>query len=799
MTVLIPGLYGLDSTAAWKNFTKDPQKYLDRFAKDKSVVKEIDYFSKKAPTFESVDALFKDRKALQYLLDAYGLGSEINNAGRLKKILTEDPTNENSLVNKLADSRFKAMADNLRLDQNMDKLKRLSFLDVLKDKYVQNEFEENLGEQDPSLRQAAYFARSAGSISDVYAVLGNSILRDVVQTTFSIPAQLAIQPVESQAAALTRRVDFTKFTGITSNANVTQSQLTRAKSDFTLLQTNLAISDKAVAQMTTLQSQLNQLVTDYTNLTPNTDPGGANAATIALQQVAVPELIRFEELLNKGKEITDASLTNIDYLNDFIVQAQNPTADLNALKSQFSAFVSIINTAIDNTTITAPDGSSQNVLMNGSADTISVTLDDIGTTVTINRYNAQAIKDSLTTADASFNAIVDSNDTANIFAAQGRVLIAGDAINAIKDTIATDLEDFNTTVGAEPFYATLNTVSLQQGYNSVTDSLSRLTKIEELIEKIGDLATESKNRDSVDDRSDLITEFDAARAELRSLIENPTAVGYDNFLNNIGNQSYEISSGFNIPVAGGYDLAATVADILDAGSLADQTSAQALESSAITVTISTDTARAGLESSEPYLDRAINKYDPHGSLDNQIYKLKADLADFIAGAATEDGKNLLSPDQSDINLDLSTGISVKLRAQRTFQSTFNTDLDAIITALGTGDNNAVLTALNDALYVVDSTKRSLSSDNRYGTLEMGKLGGLIDTLEPQDTSNTENPYKMNAFTEKFLQRYLMQVNMNNGGSTASGPNSYVLSLFGSGSNGDSSSALSSIMSLSMKV
>ncbi|NJR12877.1 hypothetical protein HC776_03240, partial [bacterium] len=55
----------------------------------------------------------------------------------------------------------------------------------------------------------------------------------------------------------------------------------------------------------------------------------------------------------------------------------------------------------------------------------------------------------------SFNAIADSSDTANIFAAQGRILIATDSLDAIRDTLATDQADFTANVAAEPFYATL--------------------------------------------------------------------------------------------------------------------------------------------------------------------------------------------------------------------------------------------------------------------------------------------------------------------------------------------------------
>jgi hypothetical protein len=43
------------------------------------------------------------------------------------------------------------------------------------------------------------------------ASLGDKVLRDVVQNVYNLPAQLAIQPVETQARAISSRVDVTKF------------------------------------------------------------------------------------------------------------------------------------------------------------------------------------------------------------------------------------------------------------------------------------------------------------------------------------------------------------------------------------------------------------------------------------------------------------------------------------------------------------------------------------------------------------------------------------------------------------
>src|SRR5690606_14907852 len=105
-----------------------------------------------------------------------------------------------------------------------------------------------------------------------------------------------------------------------------------------------------------------------------------------------------------------------------------------------------------------------------------------------------------------------------IVTAQSRILISKDRMNAIGETMAADILSLNE-VGASYFAAaTLNSESLLDGKRSVDDSLNRIAQIEEKLGRIGELATESRNRSSLESRADLENEFNALRSEIRDLI-----------------------------------------------------------------------------------------------------------------------------------------------------------------------------------------------------------------------------------------------------------------------------------------
>lgn len=795
MTIIIPGLYGLDSASAWRTFSKDPQKYLNRVASDKIVKREIEYFNKVAPNFKNVDELVKDRRALQYLLNAYGLGAEINNVGRIKKILTEDPTGENALVNKLIEPKYKAMASSLRLDQGMDKLQRLSFRDTISEKYIQNEFEVSLGDQDNALRQAAYFARSANSIADVYSILGDKVLRDVVQNVYNLPSQLAIQPVETQARAISSRVDVKKFLNGASTS-VSNSQLTNAKSDHTLIQTNLGISDAARNQVKALQDQLSQLVTDYGNLAAITDPGGDNAATIAIQQSSVPQIVGFEQSLRAGNAAIDSVSTIIGNLSNLVTQAGVSGSDINALKAQFTDMVNSISDALNNAGVVTPDGSTQNIMMNGTNDTVSATLNVGGTTITINRYDGVALLGVINNAKTAFDAVSGSGDEANLTTAQSRLLNAADRATAINAKLEGDFVSLIEKGDSTLFAATLNTTELLNGKQSIDGALDRIGQIEDLLVQISQLATTSKNRAPGADRSDLEASFLDYRTQIRDLITN-SGVGLDNLLNNAPATSYEISSGQNFTVKPGYDLLSSIADVLDAGSLSDETAAAALENTVILVTKDSDKLKSSLSVDQEIIGRTLGTYDPRGRLDSQVLELQSTLEELVAGAAVN-GINLLDAEQGDIKLNgLSTGNTLTFRAQPNFLSTIQAAFTDAIAQFASGAT-AVNDVLSDLLDTVDRVKSNMDMDNRKATMEYGRLGAVIDALEPKTATEGNTTYKVNAFTEKFIQRYLTLA----GGSGNTGGNSYLLTLLGgnTGNGGfDMNTAFSTLSSLSMKV
>ena len=795
-------IFGLPSAAAWQTFAKDPQAQLDQFAKDKTTKAATDYFKKNIGKVKTVDDLFKDRKLAEYVLKAYDLSDELQRAGRLKRMLTEDPTKSDALVNRMTDARFKAMAKDLRLDtkNGLDNLDTPTTMRKIEGQFVQAEFERKLGVQDPALREALYFARKADDVTNVYNVLGDKVLRSVVTATLNLPQSLAIQPVETQARAVEARIKIADFSKGINTSNISASQKARAESDIKVLEKNLQIGDATIAALKPLKTQLGKLLDDYATLPSTTDANGQNAATIALQQNAVPELLNQEQMLDKNKTAITSINTQISNMGSILDKLRNPaqSANFTSLKAEFTTAFNSFNSALNGANFVATDGTSINGLLHSSDDVWLVQPENDSDRISVNRFNLSNVANFVTEANNFVQSATTASD-AGLLQAQSRVLLAGDKTTATAATINTNRTNFDSSLKQVAVFAsTLNTTSLGLGARSADDALSRVSLIKTKLADIKTLAQKSSAATtSSTDRASLQTQFETLRTDINALVSTTGAAGLDNFLNNQPTTSYNISSGHNLSVVGDHDLASQISAVLNAGDIANISSASSMVTTATVATFDASFAEKSLTNSSGILQRAYKTYDPQGKLDAQVFDLQKNIGSLINNAKKNDA-NLLDPAQSDITLNVASqnGV-VKLRAQTSFKADYTSALQNAASAVGTSNNaaqNAVL-AIKD---VLDNSLRQVGGDQANVNFEFAKTGSLLDSLKTkEDTATGANAtYKTNSYTYKFISRFLLLNGSSNfgGNISASSKNASALSLFDNSQN-----RLSNISSLSIQV
>ncbi|HYG87165.1 MAG TPA: DUF1217 domain-containing protein [Azospirillum sp.] len=199
----------ISSIDTFKKYERDGVKLEARFKDSPDVKREVEYFKSAVGKLKSVDDLFKDRRLLAFLASASNLAGEEQYPGKMKRILTESVDNKDAVMYRLTDKRYSQAAESFRFDQGLSKIK--SAQDDIIAAYQKSQYEASVGNENAAVREARHFENYAGNVKTVWEILGDPILRKVVTKTLGIPEQIAFQPLDTQAKAVTDRLDISKL------------------------------------------------------------------------------------------------------------------------------------------------------------------------------------------------------------------------------------------------------------------------------------------------------------------------------------------------------------------------------------------------------------------------------------------------------------------------------------------------------------------------------------------------------------------------------------------------------------
>lgn len=202
------------AVAAFRRLSRagEETRALDRLGREPAQQRAMDQFRRAVERAPDARAALRDPRVLQVLATALGLPDMVQQPGLAQRALLADPTQTDALVNRLRDSRWKAGAEALRLDQRgIAALRDPAVQARLQEGLLRARWRQELEGAQPGLGDAQLFRDTAASADGAFAVLGNPILRRVVTGALGLPKELAIQSVETQARALEARLDLDKL------------------------------------------------------------------------------------------------------------------------------------------------------------------------------------------------------------------------------------------------------------------------------------------------------------------------------------------------------------------------------------------------------------------------------------------------------------------------------------------------------------------------------------------------------------------------------------------------------------
>jgi hypothetical protein len=765
----------ISSLALFKLIRQNEVAYREQFQSRADVKKEIDNFKKQDSKVEDVDELVKDRRVLGVLLSAFGLGSEINNPGKLKAIINSDPTDVNSFANRLNDPRFGALAAFVDApNKGLINLVTASKQQEVIDKFLTNEFQKNVGVQNPAVRDAFFFLNKINGVDSTFGILGDLPLRTIVTSTLRLPAQIARQSVNKQASLIEAKFDIDRARLGGATESTTRNKQERLTDDIAAIETATAQVTAAEIAITAIQTQLETIRGKLEDLANVTDVAGVNASEIPIQQAALPDLIRQSGLIVSANDALSQATPLFDEL-DGIFQQLRDAEDQDSLDLLISQFTTQADKILGDTGLinsanyTDPNtGTTENLLRptgDGALGITAITDSKIITTVKADGTAA------VTTGFDLSGFLTNLQSARDQVAATSLATLGADvaAAESAFDTAQTDfsgagvqngvnVSSFSGTAAGVGFAHSLGSQELAKGISAVDDANTRIATTQGLLDEIRQLALDAvvPGADLVEINESYALQLSALQSTINtpgSVTDGTSTISFDNLLTS-GTQDYTAETGVSVRANGG-TLDTTILAALPASITA--VNAETLKDDIDnTYRPAADAVAQDLGRNRTTFEFIANIADPQGALDAEIRQLTADLDTLIA-AADEEGKNLIQPFASDLRIALtSVGTVLNVSAQTDFKDTFSAALSSFShTVLNGGSVAERISLLNDALFSAGSTASKLKGEKFVLEIQSKILNEETGGAE-QTESNFLKPLENTAYAVKFIEQYLIQ-------------------------------------------
>lgn len=174
---------------------------VEQFKKRADIQNEIKYFTENVGKVKTTEDFFKNYRFQKFALTAFDLEEEAQYPARSKQVMMSDTLDPRSLVNKmtsplhreiaLAFAFYKEKKDGESFDafqlRSTEKLRDPAFVQQVVDRYVQAEFEQDLGATTPSVSEALYFRRRIQAAGSTFNLIGDGVMLGVVLDGTGIP------------------------------------------------------------------------------------------------------------------------------------------------------------------------------------------------------------------------------------------------------------------------------------------------------------------------------------------------------------------------------------------------------------------------------------------------------------------------------------------------------------------------------------------------------------------------------------------------------------------------------------
>lgn len=200
----------LGGLAGWRVLQRTLPRQQEQFNKSADLQREVQYFKDNIENVTTTAEFVGDRRLLAVALGAFGLSDEVNKQAFVRKVLDEGTFDPQSFANRLGNSDYLEFAKTFSFGDEGGFVPTTNRINKITDDFLTLQFEEAVGDVDPSMRLALNFKREMTELAsrDIsenagwFLAMGSEPVRKVLEGLFNLPTEFAQIDIDQQKDVL---------------------------------------------------------------------------------------------------------------------------------------------------------------------------------------------------------------------------------------------------------------------------------------------------------------------------------------------------------------------------------------------------------------------------------------------------------------------------------------------------------------------------------------------------------------------------------------------------------------------
>ncbi|MDC0739423.1 DUF1217 domain-containing protein [Cognatishimia sp. SS12] len=212
---MVLSINGLSSQLALNLIDRTRDRQLEVLRNEVGHQRAADTFRERIGAITTPEEFVKDFEVYSFVMRAFDLEDQIFGKGMMRKILESDPSDDESLVNRLTSESFseihEVLAFTTEAGPQVPNFNNVAWQEAIVSRYFETVYQNEYDAQNDTVGTVLEFRGRLGEIDNWFDVLKDKEMGEFFRTALGLPKEMGTLDIDMQAGIFEKKFDLAKL------------------------------------------------------------------------------------------------------------------------------------------------------------------------------------------------------------------------------------------------------------------------------------------------------------------------------------------------------------------------------------------------------------------------------------------------------------------------------------------------------------------------------------------------------------------------------------------------------------